>query len=184
MILDPNTAGDLLILSDDLTTIKDSYGRQNLPNNPDRHWSCVLGSEGFDSGTFSWDVQVGKHKYWDIGVTTEPKAKDIWSTVWSIRSRTGLWTDTVTHSVQSLGTSSPLSLSEPPETIRVDLNFDKGQLTFSDPVTEAKLHTIKYNFTEKLFPFFHTYYQACAMKILPVSPTVVVDNDCDLWVQY
>ncbi|XP_062393749.1 E3 ubiquitin-protein ligase TRIM35-like isoform X1 [Sardina pilchardus] len=184
VIFDPNTAGDLLILSDDLTTVKDSYGRQNLPSNPERYGTCVLGSEGFDSGTYSWDVQVGKHKYWDIGITTVPKPNDTWSTVWSLRSRTEFWTDSVTHSVQCLGVNSPLSLSEPPEIIRVDLDFVQGKLTFSDAVSETKLHTVKHNFTEKLFPFFQTYYQANAMKILPVTPTVVVDNDCDLWIQF
>ncbi|KAL2084182.1 hypothetical protein ACEWY4_019700 [Coilia grayii] len=184
VILDPNTSGDLLILSDDLTTVNSSYGRLNLPDNPERFYSCVLGSQGIDSGNHSWDVQVNKHKYWDIGVTTVPdqKPKDFWSTVWSIRSRKELWSETVHHSIHSLGTVTPLSLSDPPMSIRVELEYDSGKLIFVDSRSEERLHTIEHNFTEKLFPFFYTYHQSQPIGILPVIPGVVLD-DGNQWKQ-
>ncbi|KAL7851955.1 hypothetical protein SRHO_G00177400 [Serrasalmus rhombeus] len=46
---------------------------QDLPNNPERFsvHPLVLGSEGLDSGTHSWEVEVGNSDNWMIGVAKE-----------------------------------------------------------------------------------------------------------------
>ncbi|XP_048013347.1 uncharacterized protein LOC125246438 isoform X2 [Megalobrama amblycephala] len=169
VILDPNTANRCLFLSDDLTSVRDSENKQPLPDNPERfdHYLCVLGSEGFNSGTHCWDVEVKESKYWILGVTTasnQRKGDDFYSTdVWSVwYNSTGL----------SLG--SGVLVKRKLDHVRVNLDYDGGTLSFSDPVTNTHLHTFTTTFTDTLFPFFRCLG---SLRILAVNSTSGVNED-------
>ncbi len=90
MILDPNTALSDLVVSDDLTSVRRSENKQLIPDNPERFdgCPCVLGSEGFNSGTHCWDVEVKESRWWSLGVTTasnQMKGRVFFNTdVWSV----------------------------------------------------------------------------------------------------
>ncbi|XP_077091697.1 E3 ubiquitin-protein ligase TRIM35-like [Siphateles boraxobius] len=90
LTLDPNTADPRLTLSADLTSVSFSDEDKTLPDNPERidRYPCVLGSEGFNSGTHCWDVEVGDNTYWSLGITTasnQRKGKDFFkSIVWCV----------------------------------------------------------------------------------------------------
>uniref|UniRef100_A0A3Q3MGV1 Zinc-binding protein A33-like n=1 Tax=Mastacembelus armatus TaxID=205130 RepID=A0A3Q3MGV1_9TELE len=76
VILDPNTANAEFILSEDLTSVRHG-DRQQLPENPERidYHRSVRGWEGFYSGTYSWDVEVGDNTAWFVGVAEESVEK-------------------------------------------------------------------------------------------------------------
>ncbi|XP_048049829.1 zinc-binding protein A33-like [Megalobrama amblycephala] len=157
VILDPNTAHPHLDLSDDLTSVRYSGINQPLPDNPERFdcYQCVLGSEGFNSGTHCWDVEVTENSWWVLGVTTasnQRKGLDFYKTdVW--------W-------VQYGLSGSGFHVKQNLERVKVDLDYDRGTVSFSDPVTNTHLHTFTTTFTDTLFPFFEF---SSSLKILPVN---------------
>ncbi|XP_050961745.1 nuclear factor 7, brain-like isoform X4 [Labeo rohita] len=160
VILDPNTANPHLILSDDLTSVRRSENKEILPDNPERFdgYSCVLGSEGFNSGTHCWDVDVKETQYWSLGVTTASKQRkrydfcntDVWCVRHGLSERFGFPVK------QDLGP------------VRVYLDYDGGTVSFSDPVTNTHLHTFTTTFTDTVFPFF-CCYSSSSLRILPFS---------------
>ncbi|TSQ01566.1 Tripartite motif-containing protein 35 [Bagarius yarrelli] len=66
--LDPITANPMLVVSDDLTSVRFSFEKQKLPNNPERfnYFPCILGCESFNSGRHCWDVEVGDCTVWFV----------------------------------------------------------------------------------------------------------------------
>ncbi|XP_029919558.1 nuclear factor 7, brain-like [Myripristis murdjan] len=164
VVLDPNTAGPTLVLSEDLTSVRRGQ-RQKLPNNPERFdlHHAVLGSEVFISGTHSWDVEVGDSPGWSLGVIEESvQRKDvIWSGLWRIWFYKG----------QYAALAPPDEITALPQKkfqrVRVHLDWNRGQLTFSDPDTNTHIHTFTHTFTHRLFPFIETWEEA-PVKVLPV----------------
>ncbi|XP_054473782.1 nuclear factor 7, brain-like [Anoplopoma fimbria] len=169
VILDPNTAHPVLILSEDLTSVGGGE-RQKLPVNPERNYSflSVLGSEGFNSGTHSWDVEVGDSPVWAVGVLLESFLSDV-----NVR---GLFRIVFCDGGLTVNSSSfsntVLSVKKKLQRIRVHLDWNKGKLTFSDPDTDTHIHTLTHKFTERLFPYFNTV-NAHPLKILK-RPVIVV----------
>ncbi|XP_052406534.1 E3 ubiquitin-protein ligase TRIM39-like [Carassius gibelio] len=160
VILDPNTAHPLLVLSDDLTSVTYILNNQHLPDNPERfqYFSCVLGSEGFNSGTHCWDVEVKESSLWIIGVTTASNQRKGWDFY-----KTGVWC--VWYGVSP---GSGVRVKRNLDRVRVNLDYDRGTVSFSDPVTNTHLHTFTTSFTHTLFPFFWCY-DSSSLRILSIS---------------
>uniref|UniRef100_A0A8C5G737 Uncharacterized protein n=1 Tax=Gouania willdenowi TaxID=441366 RepID=A0A8C5G737_GOUWI len=154
LTLDPNTADEDLTLSEDLTSV--GVGRketQVLPSNPERLfcWS-VLASQAFNSGTHSWDVEVGDIVRWELGVVEDSGQirTDTYTGSWYLEFSNDAYT-AISSSNKHVG----VSLITQPKKIRVCLDWDRGQLTFSDPDVNSHIHTFTHAFTYKLFPYFY-----------------------------
>ncbi len=168
VILNPNTAHPELYLSKDFTSV--SCGpkpplnvlKRSQPEKMNQHHS-VLGSVGYTSGTCHWDVQVADNQVWALGVITEDAQgkEDILSGLWMLRFYYGKFT-----AFSPSRPPSVLPLRDRLHRIRVQLDWDKGKLSFSNPDTHAVIHTFTHTFTKRLFPYFNTWSNV-PLKILP-----------------
>ncbi|XP_062390826.1 zinc-binding protein A33-like isoform X1 [Sardina pilchardus] len=166
VILDPNTAHHLLVLSEDLTSVKLGT-EQKLPDNPERFDRnlCVLGSEGFNSGTHHWAVDVGDGKSWMVGVKAASGQRkgdlSITSGVWRVTYINGEY--------KARSPSQPkilLFVSQKLQRIRMRLALDSGKLSFFNHDDNTHLHTFTNSFTERVFPCFLSW---SPMRIIPMK---------------
>ncbi|KAL0962955.1 hypothetical protein UPYG_G00347670 [Umbra pygmaea] len=173
VILDPNTAAPWLLLSDDLTSVRDSDDKQKLPDNIERFDpdTAVLGSEGFSSGKHVWDVEVGENTAWVLGVAKESiLRKEKVSSV----LKNGYLSVYFYHKMYFAGTSplTRLNLKKRPQRIRVQLDWERGRVCFSDPDDNTPIYTFKHTFSERVFPYFWVGCKQCPLKIEPLEVSV------------
>uniref|UniRef100_A0A671L5V9 Zinc-binding protein A33-like n=1 Tax=Sinocyclocheilus anshuiensis TaxID=1608454 RepID=A0A671L5V9_9TELE len=177
LTLDPNTAHPRLTLSSDLTSVSYSDLRQHLPANPERFdkYLCVLGSEGFNSGTHCWDVEVGDNTNWSVGITTasnQRKGEVFFNTNVCL-------VQYMNSKYSSQSPDQPLTVftvKEKLQRVRVQLDCDRGKVSFSDPLTNICLCSFTTTFTETVFPFLYNYCKTSPLRILPVKLIVTTEN--------
>ncbi|KAM8740908.1 E3 ubiquitin-protein ligase TRIM35 isoform 1-T2 [Acanthopagrus schlegelii] len=171
--LDPNTAAPWLVLSDDLASVRDSEEKQKLPDNPERYDpdTGVLGSVSFTSGKRSWDVTVGENTAWVVGVAkASVQKKEKVSSV----LKNGYLCVYFYHKMYFAGTSplTRLNLKRNPQRIRVQLDCDRGRVSFYDPADNTHIYTFKQAITERVFPYFWVGCQQSPLTIEPLDVSV------------
>ncbi|XP_024131764.1 nuclear factor 7, ovary [Oryzias melastigma] len=154
VVLDPNTASRCLYLSDDLTSVRRGKTSQQLPDNPERFlkYPDVFGSEGFRSGKHSWEVEVGDHPTWFIGVAKESVNR---KEECSASPKDGCWCLSHYNGKYTNGDGKTLTVTKSLQKIRVQLDYDRGEVSFYNPVDMTHIYTHIDTFTEKLFPYFY-----------------------------
>ncbi|XP_061532915.1 zinc-binding protein A33-like [Phycodurus eques] len=153
--LDPNTAHANLQLSEELSCVQYTSQR-TLPDNPERCTGgvCVLGAGGFVSGKHHWTVDVSQGKDWYIGVVRESIQR---KAAMSLKPSEGVWIiGGIIGDVLWAQTSprTKLEWKQKPERITVELDYDKGKVTFINAVDSKTIFTFKDKFTERIFPYF------------------------------
>ncbi|KAJ0032847.1 hypothetical protein NQD34_002928 [Periophthalmus magnuspinnatus] len=154
VILDPNTANRWLYVSEDLRGVRHGETEeQQVPDNPERFckYREVQGSEGFSSGSHQWDVEVGDHPDWIIGLAKESvdKKEDREAT-----PENGLWCLMLDDGEYSDVDGKTLVLKRSPQRIRVRLNCDEGTVSLFDAGDMSLICSHKDRFKEKMFPYF------------------------------
>lgn len=159
--MDPNTCSQGMTVSEHLTCLT-SCDSTLFPENPERlDDSDILGYEGFSSGKHSWDVEVDG--FWTVGVAART----------SVSYSQKIWGIYVCICAKILFELTPEDIVEHvmedsfPQKLRVNLDYDKGILSFFDLGRKVPVRTIRYTFTEKLFPYFRG-----ETKILPPELSV------------
>ncbi|XP_076848346.1 zinc-binding protein A33-like isoform X2 [Brachyhypopomus gauderio] len=177
----PNTAQPNLIVSDEVTRV--SYGKkQQLPDNPERCSGrlAVLAATGFTTGKHSWGVEVGDNQEWYIGVARQSIKRKMAA---FLNPAEGFWVIGLNNGENYWAQTSPrtrLILKRKPKRITVELDYEKGKVTFLSAVDGSTIYMFKDKFTEKVFPYFapgiHSEGEN-SLKICPLRVSVTLHQD-------
>ncbi|XP_062272148.1 E3 ubiquitin-protein ligase TRIM62 isoform X1 [Scomber scombrus] len=157
LTLDPITAHQRLILSDDCTIV--AYGNlhpQPLQDSPRRFdvEVSVLGAEGFVSGVHYWEVMVSEKTQWMIGVANETVSRK--GSI-QIQPSRGFYCIVMHDGNQYSACTEPwtrLNVKSKLEKVGVYLDYPKGLLIFYNADDMSWLYTYREKFPTKVFPYF------------------------------
>ncbi|XP_070783360.1 E3 ubiquitin-protein ligase TRIM21-like [Enoplosus armatus] len=159
IVLDPDTAHPLLILSDDRKQVKYSMGSglwaiQNLNPNMFTEHLAVLGQRGFSSRRFYFEVFVGGKTEWCLGVAMA----SVQRRGALVRGpRCGLWAIWFLEDKFETFSSPnvPVHLGKV-ERVGVFVDYNGGQISFYDVQTATLIYLFtECCFTEELYPYFN-----------------------------
>ncbi|XP_066524783.1 nuclear factor 7, brain-like [Hoplias malabaricus] len=162
--LDPNTASNRLVVSEDLSSVYYVEQKLDVDDNLERMLLGVLGSHGFMSGLRCWDVEVGDNDNWTIGMVKQSVER---KKLLKMEPSSGLWSIRLVNGKYRVGAKhrKELKLPEKPCVVRVQLHYEKGTISFSDPSKGLALFTFTDTFEEALFPYFNTASTVCPLNI-------------------
>ncbi|XP_060615162.2 E3 ubiquitin-protein ligase TRIM62 [Anolis sagrei] len=157
LTLDPSTAHQRLILSDDCTIV--AYGNlhpQPLQDSPRRFdvEVSVLGTEAFGSGTHYWEVVVSEKTQWMIGLAHEAVSRR--GSI-QIQPSRGFYCIVMHDGTQYSACTEPwtrLNVKGKLEKVGVFLDYDKGLLIFYNADDMSWLYTFREKFPGKLCSYF------------------------------
>ncbi|XP_075769806.1 E3 ubiquitin-protein ligase TRIM58-like isoform X2 [Pelodiscus sinensis] len=154
--LDPKTASPKLILSSDGRSVQLGDEQKDLPSTCERFDTdpCVLASEGFSSGQYYWEVEVGGAGGWAVGVASKSVKR---KGPLYLKPEHGFWTvELHMGKYWALGTClARVHSSKRLRRVGIYLDCTEGQVAFYNADAFAHLYTFTASFTEEIFPFFY-----------------------------
>ncbi|XP_064413019.1 zinc-binding protein A33-like [Latimeria chalumnae] len=152
--LDPVTANENLILSEDRTIVRYTDEIQKAPYSPKRFDDTlyVLGSEGFTFGRHYWEVVVKNKTDWEIGAAypSLPRKGQCWlgrnNVSWSLECSSGqciAWRNNV---------PAKINIKSKLERVGVYLDYTGGMIAFYDADNMSLLMSFYNKFTEAVYP--------------------------------
>lgn len=157
LTLDPGTAHQRLILSDDCTIV--AYGNlhpQPLQDSPRRFdvEVSVLGTQAFGGGVHYWEVVVSEKTQWMIGLAHEAVTRK--GSI-QIQPSRGFYCIVMHDGNQYSACTEPwtrLNVKSKLEKVGVFLDYDKGLLIFYNADDMSWLYTFREKFPGKLCSYF------------------------------
>ncbi|XP_075198212.1 E3 ubiquitin/ISG15 ligase TRIM25-like [Anomaloglossus baeobatrachus] len=154
ILLDENTAGNNVLISDDLKTATWTQKSQNRPETAERFQSYnqVMRRRGFSSGRHYWDVESSRSGIWCVGMCYPSiDRRGDQSLIGENNKSWSLWRSynqySVIHDSEVIRLPDKISSDR----FRICLDYGAGQLSFyelCDPIRH--LHTFTAAFTEPL----------------------------------
>ncbi|XP_056373621.1 E3 ubiquitin/ISG15 ligase TRIM25-like [Hyla sarda] len=156
ILLDVNTAGNYLLISDDLKTATETEEKQNRPETAEKFqdYPQVMSRRRFTSGRHYWDVEISRSGWRRVGMCYPSiDRRGDQSVVGNNNKSWGLlrnWNNYqyyVIHDSKQIWLPHNISIDR----FRICLDYEAGQLSFyelCDPIRH--LHTFTTTFTEPL----------------------------------
>ncbi|XP_074872864.1 butyrophilin subfamily 1 member A1-like [Carettochelys insculpta] len=164
--LDPDTAHPSLALAEDQRRVTATRTQRALASHPGRYdiYACVLGAQGYGSGTHYWDVEVPGTGGWALGVTRASAGRNGW---FNFSPEQGTWAIQLSVGQYRAVTAEwdPLHPSQSPGRIRVCLDYEGGVVGFYDADTMALIHAFTASFGGKVHPFFWVWSVGTSLRL-------------------
>uniref|UniRef100_A0A3Q3EAZ0 B30.2/SPRY domain-containing protein n=1 Tax=Labrus bergylta TaxID=56723 RepID=A0A3Q3EAZ0_9LABR len=155
--LDPATAHQHLILSDDGKEVIDGEEDQRVPDSPERFdvFGSVLGLNRLTYGKSYWEVEVRNKTGWDLGVArgdANRKGKLM------LTPDNGYWVTVHFEDEKYAALTSPpvrLSLTGKPQKVGVFVDYEEGLVSFYDVASKSHIYSFTdCSFNGRIFPYF------------------------------
>uniref|UniRef100_A0A2K5ZCR6 RING-type E3 ubiquitin transferase n=2 Tax=Cercopithecinae TaxID=9528 RepID=A0A2K5ZCR6_MANLE len=156
LTLDPKTAHPNLVLSKNQTSVWHGDIKKVMPDDPERFDSsvAVLGSRGFTSGKWYWEVEVAKKTKWTVGVVRESIIR---KGSCPLTPEQGFWLLRLRNQTDLKALDLPscsLTLTNNLDKVGIYLDYEGGQVSFYNAKTMTHIYTFSNTFIEKLYPYF------------------------------
>lgn len=155
--LDPNTAHQRLVLSEDGKEVRDAGLDQEVADSPERFdlFGSVLGINCLTSGRSYWEMDVGNKTGWDLGVVrgrANRKGK------LTLRPDEGYWVLVHYEEEKYAAMTEPpvvFFLKKKPKRVGVFVDYEEGLVSFYDVKIQSHIFTFKgCAFEDDLYPYF------------------------------